>query len=59
MFDALQLTVHIGEMFTHTLNVGKGDQTFKWLSRIACDALARESRMPEGCFTTVNIFDSV
>lgn len=52
------LTVQVGTVFVHTLNVGKGDQNFKWLARVVCDALARESSMPRDAFHCVNMFDS-
>jgi hypothetical protein len=52
------LTVQVGNVFAHTLNVGTGDQNFKWLARVVCDALARESNMPPDAFHCVNIFDS-
>ncbi len=52
------ITVQVGNVFTHTCNVGTGDQNFKWLARVVCDALARESNMPVAAFHCVNLFDS-
>jgi hypothetical protein len=53
------LHVHVGAVFVHRQTVGGGDQNFKWLARVVCDALARECKMAPNVFVPVNICDAV
>jgi hypothetical protein len=54
---AFILHIHIGSVFVHRQPVGTGEQNFKWLARVACDALARECSAESHAFNAIDLVD--